>query len=144
MPVSEATEEFTTKQTEKTVPLLPEATAILEQLTADYANVGRGQYGATMFVKNLRKYLRNTVIVDKLWKDVQRSWNTLHGVRTITLGRTRGKTSNTTLARRFYERLSTSGLKKQCVAFDIDYNSFEDQEDIIKALVTKHVELMST
>ena len=138
------TEEFTTKQTHnerKLVPALPDDVEMLRSVAADYANIGKGQYGATMFIKNVRKYLRNIVITEKQWRDVQRSWNTLHGVKTVT--GSRKKTGNVTLATRFYERLSTAGLKQQCLAFSLDYSSFETQESIIQALVTKHVALMS-
>jgi hypothetical protein len=44
-------------------------------------------------------------------------------------------------ATKFYESLNTPGLRSQCTLFNVDYDSYEDQESIIAALVEKHVEM---
>lgn len=60
------------------------------------------------------------------------------------LGHVRGmrKHSLKVTAQKFYESLPTAALRSQCSLFDLDYNSYESQEDIIAALVAKHLEMI--
>lgn len=42
-------------------------------------------------------------------------------------------------AQKFYTALSTPALRLQCKLYNLDYDSFDSQEDIIAALVEKNV-----
>lgn len=65
----------------------------------------------------------------------------LNGVRTPSQKIGDKKRSLRSTATAFYESLSTPLLRKQCQLFNIDYDTFEDQESIIAALVEKHIEM---
>jgi hypothetical protein len=78
---------------------------------------------------------------DNHWRAVLKSASVVNGVRTP-LQKTgdKGRSLKKT-ATRFYESLNTAALRMQCTLFNIDYDAYEAQEDIIDALVSKHLEM---
>ena len=103
------------------------------------------RHAGTRGVKTLKeyfnKYLRTVKIAEDHYSKAQTAANTINGVvsaRSIAADPNRKLRRS---SKKFYEALSTPMLRKQCELFEVDYNAFDSQEDIIKALVDKNVEM---
>ena len=96
-----------------------------------------GTRGVQTLVKRLHNYVHHAALVVKGWELVETSVKFLNGERTL-----RGPTSPDVIARRFYNTLSTPGLHMQCNAFAITFDDYETIDEVIEALVEKHVQVM--
>ena len=99
-------------------------------------------HGDARGVKTLGKRIHNYIHHSKLcvsgWEQIVTSINFFNGERTP-----RGTTPPNVIARRFYNTLSTPGLRMQCVAFGIEFEDYDTIDDVINELVEKHVAVMS-
>lgn len=96
------------------------------------------KFGVKKLLTNISKYQKHITIAEKFAQQAQHTAGYINGTRTK-------KPANKALktAQRFYESLNTAGLRAQCVVMAIDYDSFDDQEGIIDALVEKSASAMS-
>lgn len=98
--------------------------------------------GVKMFALRLERYLLHVDLAEQWWERVQTGADFINGVRTNAQKRGTKKKSARATAQAFYESLSTPALRLQCKVFDLNYDSFESVDDVVTALVDKHVELM--
>ena len=78
----------------------------------------------------IKRYLTHKDIADRNWQDVQVSVCTVNGER---ISKPVNPEDN---ARVFLNNLSTNLLRKQCHVYGVDYDSFENIDDIIEELVS--------
>ncbi len=98
-----------------------------------------GKQRVTGLLKLVSKCRRNTLLADKQLTRITQSVARLNGEHTPQERISNKSRSVQRAARRFYESLNTPNLRMQCVLFEIDYDAYDTQEDIIKDLVKKHV-----
>lgn len=97
------------------------------------------KHGVALLKSLVTKCRRNIMIADSQYDHIKRSVARLNGVRTPLehVGDKSRSLRNT--AKRFYESLNTQSLRMQCQLFGVTYDTFDTQEEIITALVDKHV-----
>lgn len=100
------------------------------------------KHGVKLLTKLVYKCKRNLDIAHTQLMHITQSVARLNG-DTVTLARLTMPRNLRTTARRFYDSLNTASLRMQCQLFDVDYDSYITQEEIIDVLVEKHVELNS-
>lgn len=96
--------------------------------------------GVTTLYKNITKALDHFNLTQRFLNAAQTNCNTIAGIRSVTQRSGDKKKSARSIAKHFYESLSTSMLRRQCVVFGLDYDSYNTMEEIITALVDAHLE----
>ena len=124
---------------------LPDLTLTLSPSEDFDAALSAGQaqkaFGYISLVDHWGKVQRHINLAETFYKSCQNKVARLNGDRTVSQRVGDKKRSLRSTAQFFYESLSTSMLRKQCTLFDVDYDTYEDQESIIAALVEKHIEM---
>lgn len=95
-------------------------------------------YGVKTLLGNVNKYLLHVKFVERYQDDIKHGIDTVNGVRSKAHIGAMTHRKFTNAARAFYEGLSTAGLRTHCQMFNIDYNAYDTQEEIIDLLVEKH------
>lgn len=103
--------------------------------------MNRDKHGVKSLLNHIYYYNYHMRHVSTQWKALLKSANVVNGIRTPSQKTGDKSRSLKRTAKKFYESLNTAGLKMQCSLFNIDYDSYDDQESIITALVEKHVEM---
>lgn len=102
-------------------------------------NVRENKHGVALLKTLVSKCRRNIMIADSQYDHIKRSVARLNGERTPLEHVGDKSRSLRSTAKRFYESLNTQGLRMQCQLFGVTYDTFDTQEEIITALVDKHV-----
>ena len=122
---------------------LPKVTLTISDLE-DFNTVlskGQGIFGYKSLLVHWQKLKHHVDLAQHFYSSCKNKVARLNGDRTP-LQRTGDKRrSLRNTAQQFYESLSTPMLRKQCGLFSVDYDSYEDQESIIAAIVEKHIEM---
>lgn len=117
-----------------TLPDKGDLVAVRNLLTHLNPNEARG---VSTLSDKLTRYLRSVELADKHWHAVNVSAAFINGVRH------NGAKTPAATARRFYSSLSTPALRQYATLFGLDYDGYDSVEDIVEALVSKHVESVS-
>jgi len=88
--------------------------------------------GVKTLLKNLKRYLSHTKQVASNWSAIQTSISSIKGERS---GNPVGPWNHNTVAKKFFSNLDTPMLRHQCGAFGLNYDSYDEVDDIIDALV---------
>lgn len=133
-------------QFEKFAISIPDVTSE-ESIDVFKSQIIAGEHAGVVGVINVKKrwklYRYHTELASQAWDRMLASINRINGVRSVDQKHGDKKRSLRATAQSFYEALSTSGLRMHCTLFNLDYNVFESQEDVISALVNKHVEMVN-
>lgn len=108
-----------------------EAVATFQEQLAEHADVR----GVKMLQVRSATVLKHLALVERDIKQAQKAVNYINGVRTTTQSKGDSKRSLRYRATQFYNSLSTTQLRQHCAMYNIDYDSFEDMDSIIAALV---------
>lgn len=96
-------------------------------------------FGVKKLIYSIGQYREHLRLMRSHLSQVHKSLAVVNGIRTSVQRKADKDRSLQATARRFYESLTTNGLRMQCQLFQVDYDSYESQEDIIAALVEKHM-----
>lgn len=96
--------------------------------------------GVRTIASSLSQYLKMSQQAEKHRQRALKSIDIVNGQRTP--GQKSGDNARSVqaTARKFYEQQSTKGLRTYCSVFNIDYDSYNTQEEIIDNLVKCHLE----
>lgn len=102
-------------------------------------NTHKDTFGIAALQKRVERYKYHLGLCDQFWSKAEGSVEYLSGVRgpKVKIEKSNGK-----IAKDFYDSLNTPSLRLQCNLFGIDFDSYEDVESIVGALVDKHVSML--
>ena len=99
--------------------------------------------GVTMLKDRLATYQRTLSLLHRQFNQIKTSVSFINGVRTKSQKAGDKKRSVRSTAETFYMSLSTPALRQHTAMFSLDYDSFESVEDVVAALVDKHIDMVS-
>ena len=105
------------------------------------ANKHRGTFGLKGLSDLLRLYVRHVRIAESQFIRIKDMVNRFNGERTPAQQRGMKVRSLRQTASLFFESLSTAGLRQQCKLYNVDYDGYESQEEVITQLVVKYLEM---
>lgn len=96
-------------------------------------------FGVKKLIKSYTKMLEHQRLVDSFMRGVTTSANTINGIR----GSGDEELNKEKLARKYFNSLNTRGLQHQCKVYGLDYASYDEVDQIVNALVEKHMEMFA-
>jgi len=120
---------------------LPEPDASTDDIEAfmNTLTLNTDVHGTKTLHTRLSKYLVHRRLTDSFWAGVRKAADVVNGHRTPSQKKADTLRSKTMTTTRFYESLSTPALRRHAAMYGVDYDSYEDQNDIIAVVVEKHI-----
>ena len=110
--------------------LVPPTKENLDQFEKDVQSTHGEARGTGVLFRAISGYKNAMRLANGHWVQIHKSVAFLNGERL----QKEADTANT-VARKFFSNLSTVALRKQCDIYEVDFDSFEELDDIVTALV---------
>lgn len=111
---------------------------LTEESVQDFvATIPEDQYGRKTFIDRVERYLRTKELATRQLEDVHLSVNTLNGKRSNGTGGGFSKESyfRNLFTKTYNDKNGEKKLKGMCGLYDVDWNAYEEVDQIIEALV---------
>ena len=129
-------------QEEKVVVVLPDFTD--SDQVAQFCIVAsehQGTFGLKGLSNLLRLYLKHVHVGESQLTRIKDMVSRFNGERTPAQHRGMKVRSLRQTALAFFESLSTAGLRQQSKLYNVDYDQYDSQEEVIAQLVVKYLEM---
>jgi hypothetical protein len=98
-------------------------------------------FGVKKLINSVEKATTHADLAERFKEQAYKTASRINGIRSYAQKKGDKVRSLRHTAQRFYEALSTQGLRQHCALFGIDYDSYDNQEDIIAAVIQKHIDM---
>lgn len=102
-----------------------------------------GKRGARTLHYSLTQFVKIRHYAEKHLERAIKNLNSVNGVRTVSQkGGDKARSLRNT-AEKFYNMQTTAGLRQHCKLFGIDFDSYDNIDDVVAALVNQHLAMQS-